>query len=1071
MRHLICVLVIGLASVAAAQTDQLALRHARILDLHVADDHAAVIKEVELQLMQAEGTQWQDSIYRYTYILGRAVWKTNDADAGIAAAERIIAVVQRADRNAVHKLDAMDDRAKLLYGMGRMLECARADSASLAYADAHREVPLIRRGKARQRLALDYSQMGDYERSLKYYREAKAVYEKSDTLLALLMGDACSGIGSSYWHLGELHKAEEQYKLALSYLEKSTDPKRNFRMAGTLTNIGILWQSNGDFSRSKANYLEAIRRCAAVADTARDPVLREEAILGRTRGYVNLATVYFAVGDDGRSRELLEMALRDRQLILEPDDPKLLGVKDRLADLEIAAGNYGKAEGLVRAYLEACEKYYGANGDDYIRACAKLGEVHAGLGQDAKADSLFRRSITLSEALGNAGTNTDLASAYRRHANFYYGLGRYDEAIAELKKAIMILERVHGDMHTKAIAYDLALAQYHFENKDPLETLRLAEDALALLQDRVRSVRSGVVTETWPQPYLLPDALYWKVKAQRALGMNVSGSWGADMDLSVLAMQRNKAAYDDEGSQLGFIGQQKAVFDLAIDLAGEDYEQSASLNDLDRFLTLTEADRSILLKSRLNEFSGMRFAGVPDSIITRENQLISAVDIDPDDRALTPDLAKREKELADFLEGLSKSHPQYFALRYGEPKVNIGDLRRKLLTPERDLLIYAITGDHLHIMVVGADTAALIRASSKGITEAVTALNATVIAREQDGYIQAAHHLYQLVFAHVAHLLKKPELLIIPDGDLHTVNFETLLSKPDAKDFRKNLLIQRYAIAYLLSATTAVQFADMARERSKGVLAIAPGFSDAMKQDYLAHVPDSSMVDRSFLSYVRQPFAVNTAQDLGASLQAKVMVGGEANEKDFRAAAKEYGILHLGTHAEMNATTPMYSRLVLSKDGQGVDPDADGYLHAYEIYELDLRAQLAVLTACQTGTGKNDQGEGVRSLGYSFAYAGCPSLVMSLWSIDEKTSSTIIASFYELLADGLHKHEALRQAKLDYLATANGELALPYYWAGLVLVGDVEPVELGTGWPWAMILGVVALLVIGVLFFVRWRKR
>ncbi|MEO8067814.1 MAG: CHAT domain-containing tetratricopeptide repeat protein [Flavobacteriales bacterium] len=1054
---------------ASAQVDQLAARHTRISELNRAEDFTAVIKEIELQLKQAEGTRWQDSIYRYTYMLGRAVWKSKDADAGVAAGDRIVALVQAHDKDALHQLDAMDDRAKLLFGMGRMLDCAHADSTALAFADAHKEVSLVRRGKARQRLALDYAQMGDYERSLKYYIDAKAVYERSDTLLASLMGEACNGVGSSLWHLGETRKAEDHYKMALSYLEKSTDPKRNFRMAGTLINMGILWQDVGDFTRSKANYLESIRSCGAVADTAKDPGLREEAILGRTRGYVNLATVYFAMGDDGRSRELLEMALRDRQAILEPDDPKLLGVQDRLADLEIEAKNYAKAERHVRAYLDACEKYYGLRSEDYARTCAKLGEVYAGMGHIEQADSLFKRSIALSRTMENAATDAELALALRQHAQFYMGQDRYAEARGEMEAALDIIRRIHGDKHHKVAMYELILAEAAFGNNDPKTTLRYADHALELLQERVRTLRSSSIPQTWPQPHLLPDALYWKVKAERALGVKDTDGWRSDMDLGVLAMQRNKAAFDDEGSQLGFIGQQKIVFDLAIDLAGEDYERSFSVKDLDRFLTLTEADRSILLKSRLNDFTGMRFAGVPDSMITHENQLISAVEIDPDDPAATYDMAKREKELADFLEGLSKSHPQYFALRYGEPHISIVDLRRKLLTLDRDLLVYAITGEHLYAMVIGADTAALVHTSSKGIAEAVKALTASVIARKQAAYVQAAHELYRLVFAPVAHLLRKPELLIIPDGDLHTVNFETLLSKPDERDFRQNLLIQRYAIACLLSATTAVQFADMARDRSKGVLAIAPGFSDELKQNYLAHVPDSSMVDLSFLSYVRQPFAVNTAQGLGASLQAKVMVGGDASEKGFRAAAKEYGILHLGTHAEMNASTPMYSRLVLSKDGQGVDPDADGYLHAYEIYELDLRAQLAVLTACETGSGKNDAGEGVRSLGYGFAYAGCPSLVVSLWSIDEKVSSEIITRFYGYLADGMPKHKALRQAKLDHLNSTADELALPYYWAGMVLVGDVAPVEVGT--PWVKYIRWIAAGLVLLFVALWWGKR
>ena len=165
----------------------------------------------------------------------------------------------------------------------------------------------------------------------------------------------------------------------------------------------------------------------------------------------------------------------------------------------------------------------------------------------------------------------------------------------------------------------------------------------------------------------------------------------------------------------------------------------------------------------------------------------------------------------------------------------------------------------------------------------------------------------------------------------------------------------------------------------------------------------------------------------------------------------------------------MYSRLVLSKSGSTTDAESDGYLHAYEIYELDLRAQLAVLSACETGTGRTDEGEGVRSLGYGFAYAGCPSLVVSLWSIDEKVSATILERFYAYLAEGMPKHIALRQAKLDHLAQAQDELALPYYWAGLVLVGDVGPVEIGGGWERVVGWCIAVLMLIGL--FVWWFKR
>ena len=1060
---------------ATAQLEKrFADRHARITELHKAGDHAGTIQQIELQLQEVAGTTWQDSIYAYTYMLGRSVWRTEDAEAGLAAARRIAARVKEQDGDVVHQASAMDDVARLLSGMGRMLECVGIDSAALVFVDQHTEFPLSRRGLARQRLAQDYAAMGDHERALKFYLDARSVYEKCVPQPGLNLADACNGAGSACWHLGRTREAEAYYKQALAHLEKTSDPRRNFRLASTVANMGILWQSAGDFSRSKANYLESIRYCEEVVNTTDDPVIREEAIIGRTRGYVNLATVYFAMGDDGRSRQLLEMALRDRQAILEPDDPKLLGVQDRLADLEIEAGNFAQAEVHVRRYLEACEKYFGPRSEEYMRACAKLGEVCAGLQRTARADSLFDLSIALHSAMEDADTDPDLAMAYRRRAEFRIDQGRIDDAIGDLTMARSIIERGQGEENHKLALYDLLLAQAAFARNDMPGARRYADSVLVQMNERVQALKTSPLPQTFSQPYLLPDAIYWKVKAERAMGGSSAVTreqWSKDLDLAVLSLARNKAALDDEGSRLGLIGKEKNLFHLAIDVAYEQWERDTSSANLDHLLNLTEADRSILLKSRLNDFSGMRFAGMPDSILTREGQLIDALEIDPEDPASTQDLDKREQALADFLTRLSKDHPQYFALRYGEPHVSIADLRKRLVTPEQNLLAYAVTGEHLYMLVVRMDKATLVRTSNKGLASTVKAMNDAVAARDAAQYIRSAHALHQLAFAPVAHLLPQQRLLIIPDGELHRVNFEALIDAPcTPTDFRKHLLIQRHAIAYLLSATTAVQFAGLAGERSSKVLAMAPGFADELKQDYLARMEDTTLVDRDFLNYVRQPFAVTTANQLGSLLSAKVMVGNEASEAGFRELAGKYGVLHLGTHAEMNATTPMYSRLVLSKDGRGVDADNDGYLHAYEIYELDLRAELAVLTACQTGAGKDDDGEGVRSLGYGFAYAGCPSLVVALWSIDEKVSSEIITRFYELLADGMPKHEALRQAKLDHLAMASEELALPYYWAGMVLVGDVEPIKVGPS-GWAFVWWGLAGLGACIIGFLVWRRK
>lgn len=1070
-RHLAMLIVLVVAHVAAGQTgSDPAERHARILRSHRSDDHAAVVREVQQQIQAVEGTTWQDSVYRYVYILGKSVWRTKGADEGIAAAQQLVDITRQRDGNADHQLDALDGMARLLSGMGRLLECVRVDSIALAVADASGAVSLERKGRARHRLASDHVSMGDHERGLKYYKEAIAVYERTVPKLVALLGEAYNGAGSACWHMGRTREAEEYYERALGFFEKSTDARKDFRMAGTMINRGILWQGAGDLNRSKANYAESIRIFGAVADTATDPDVRDEAKLGRTRGYVNMATVYFALGDDGRSRAFLELALHDRKALLEPDDPKLLGVVDRLADVEMEAGNYAKAEEQVRSYVEACEKYFGKRSEDYIRACSKLARVQAALGRPQQADSLFALSIALHRTMESAATDPELAFALRQRAQFRVAQGHLPEAIADLLEARGIIERIHHPDHYGLAMYDLLLAEAALASDDPRSAHRYAQRALALVDDRASSIASARLPQAYPQPHLLPDALYYRILAERLMdSTEARADWIRDIDLGLLALARNKAAYDDEGSQLGLIGAQKDLFHLAVDVAFEEWERSPSEANLDRFLGYTEADRAILLKRRLNDIPGMRFAGVPDTVIERERQLIGALEVDPDDRAAAMEITAREEQLADFLDRLSKDHPEYFDLRYGEPRIGIEDLRVRLARPDQDILAYAVTNEHIHMLVVRADTAMLVQVPKDNLDEKVDALTTAIAQRDAGTFVDASYRTYRSVFEPVAALLRSPKLLIIPDGPLHRINFEVLVSQPQVKDYHKNMLIQRHAIGYLLSATTAVRFAGMQRVPIRTTLALAPGFSDELKRGYVARVRDTARVDRRFLDYVRQPFAMAMAEDLGDLVSAKVMVGEQASEQGFRKEADRYGILHLGTHAELNANAPLYSRLVLSKDGQGVDPDADGYLHAYEIYELDLRAQLAVLTACETGAGRSEDGEGVRSLGYGFAYAGCPSLVMSLWSIDEQVSSRIIKRFYELLADGLPKHEALRQAKLEHLNEASEELAAPYYWAGLVLVGDVEPVELGRSWTrygW-WILGVLV-----VLFIVyRWRRR
>ena len=150
------------------------------------------------------------------------------------------------------------------------------------------------------------------------------------------------------------------------------------------------------------------------------------------------------------------------------------------------------------------------------------------------------------------------------------------------------------------------------------------------------------------------------------------------------------------------------------------------------------------------------------------------------------------------------------------------------------------------------------------------------------------------------------------------------------------------------------------------------------------------------------------------------------------------GILHLAMHALVDDQDPMRSRLLFSNQ---IDSIEDGNLYASEIYNLKLNSNLTVLSACNTGFGKIQRGEGIMNLSRAFQYAGSPNIVMSLWQATDGSTNQIMQNFFLNLKQGLSKDRALRQAKLAYLAQADPFQSHPYQWATFIYMGNTDPVN------------------------------
>lgn len=286
-------------------------------------------------------------------------------------------------------------------------------------------------------------------------------------------------------------------------------------------------------------------------------------------------------------------------------------------------------------------------------------------------------------------------------------------------------------------------------------------------------------------------------------------------------------------------------------------------------------------------------------------------------------------------------------------------------------------------------------------------------------------------------------LLIIPSGALSVFPFGSLATG-------QGVLLERYAVQYAYSKRLLdLQQTLPDDDFSKPFAAFAPAYDSVWaKRNNFGTGPVTTLVRGG--NY-QLPGAMREAREFSALLGGDIYQDTAASRRMFLDSAANYGILHLSMHAEHNPSQPDFSRLFFSEGEED-----DGILTAAEIRGRELRANLVVLAACETGLGKHVDGEGVLSLSRAFAFAGVPATVHSLWKVPDEQTYELLSGFYLHLKKGEDKVKALRLAKLDFLAGCVPELRLPFYWSGFVLVGD-ERALYPRPWAWWWWLGLPLL--------------
>ncbi len=218
----------------------------------------------------------------------------------------------------------------------------------------------------------------------------------------------------------------------------------------------------------------------------------------------------------------------------------------------------------------------------------------------------------------------------------------------------------------------------------------------------------------------------------------------------------------------------------------------------------------------------------------------------------------------------------------------------------------------------------------------------------------------------------------------------------------------------------------------------------------------SSGVKRNELVKVPLPYSETEVNSINKIIGCDLLIDKQATLRNFLAKVENYDLIHLATHTIVNENLPLSSEFLFNP----VEPEYELFLS--DIYSLNLKAKLAVLSACNTGRGKLEKGEGVMSFAHAFKSAGCSAIVMSLWAIDDISTAKIMENFYSELKKGLPKDVALRNAKLKYIEEGNSKTSAPVFWAASVPVGEMAPLDFRTS-RGANIFTVLAILAFALL--------
>ena len=849
-------------------------------------------------------------------------------------------------------------------------------------------------------LAPGYRAVGEKQKSLDHYDLVLQLYRTSGNR---------QGEAETLHHIGTAYNTPDQNSApgpadrqkALEYLYQATalykELKAPKREAFALTEIAGIYNALGEYQKALQHFNQAL-------------VLQRSAGDQKREGYTlaSIGGTYKTLGEKGTALEYLNQALVPFRA--SNDRFGEASALTQIAAIHLSLGDTDKA---LEYFDQALPLHRTAGNQNWeAQTLTLIGAAHHARGDGPKALQFLTQALALQRSKNSRGGE---AHTLTYMGNVYSSSGDWQKASDSFAKALS-LSRLTFDRNTEANVL-LNLARAERDRNNLAEARQHTEKAI----DIVESIRTAIVSQDWRASYFASKRDYYELYIDLRMKQHRESPGNGHDAAALHASERARAR-----SLLETLTEARVDIREGVDpqLLGRERELQQQINnkELERTRLLTAGEQTQQIEKDLN------------ALLTDYNEVRAAI------RARSP---------------------RYAALMQPEP-LTLREIQQQVLDEETLLLEYALGDEKSYLWVITPTDLksfvlpkrAVIEAAARRVYELLTTSNKREARRAAQ---VAASELGQMVLGPAASLLEKKRLLIVGEGALQYVPFSALsvadasyqplivtnevINLPSASVLAvlrreaSDRQVAPKAVAVLADAVFQSDDARLLQARQNAKPSSHAGFDSQLDEqsDLIRSAKESGVLNFQRLPFTRQE-AEAIANLAGEARSLKALDFSASRDTVFDARLDQYRIVHFATHGILNSRHPELSGIVLSlvdKDGRA----RDGFLRTHDIYNLKLRANLVVLSACRTALGNEVRGEGLLGLTRGFMYSGTPRVVASLWDVRDEATSTLMTHFYQkMLRDGLRPAAALRAAQLALAKDPRWEA--PYFWAGFTLQGE-----------------------------------